>query len=418
MSASFHCLTETSAFYREVSEIKKRITAFALALAAALSLSGCGNILEEEYVYIADYSPPVQNERDEGDKVSIKDISSLKDALIGFVENGEAGGTLVFDAAYAGDAARDLQSAVWEIRTGNALCAYCVESINYELSKIVTYYEAVVRISYSESYPVSRITKLSYAVGIDKLLENALSENLDRIVLYISSSTLSAEKITSTVRRIYRTSPLICPAEPAVTVNMYSGTGSQRLYEINFNYGLSEEEAAERKAELEKLELLAELDTDLMSTYDLLLAGAEYLCQNCVHVQDSRFDTAYDALIGGSADSEGLALAYVELCSRLGCSCVAVEGQKDRVRHFWNIVKIDDYYYHVDISACIDEDMFSGFLLSDERMWGSYRWDLSTASRCEGPALYAVNAPQPESEEAPPEESPSGEETPPGEKSI
>ena len=389
--------------------MKKRITAFLLALASAVCLAGCGSILDKEYVYVADYTPPAQAENADGEKVSVRNITSLKNALIGFVESGEKGGTLVFDASYEGDAAQDMQTAVWEIRTRNALCAYCVESINYELSKIVTYSEAVVRINYSESYPVSDIVKLTYAVGVDKLIEEALGENRDKLVLYIGSSTLSAEKIKSTVSQIYRKSPLICISEPSVSVNMYSGTGNQRLYEISFNYGLSAEELENRKAQLTGLEILPELDKSEMGTYELLLSACGYLREKCVYTSDPGRDTAYDALIGCNADSEGLALAFVEVCSRLGCSCTVVEGQKDRVRHFWNIVKIDDYYYHVDVSACIEEDMYSGFLLSDERMWGNYRWDLSTVSRCEGPVLYAPAGIQTAAEEPPSDETLSDE---------
>lgn len=387
LNVSFHCLTDFS-LLPEVSNMVKKIIAFALALSAALSLAGCGSILDKEYVYIADYSPAAQTEQISGDRVSVKSIVTLKKALIGFVENGAGGGTVVFDPAYEGDPVQDMQKAVWEIRTRNALCAYCVEAINYELSKIVTYYEAVVRIGYSENYPVSDIVKLSYAIGIDNLIENALKENLDRLVLYISTSTLSIDNIKNTVNRIYRENPLICVSEPSVTVNMYSGNLNQRLFEINFSYGLSESELIKRKSQLVNLEFLTDPEISAEDSYGRLLAGCGYLVNNCVYVPDSNLDTAYDALVNSNADSEGLALAFVEVCNRLGCSCVAVEGQKDRVKHFWNIVKVDDFYYHVDVSACIEEGMYSGFLLSDERMWSSYRWDLSSYSRCEGPVLY------------------------------
>ena len=68
-----------------------------------------------------------------------------------------------------------------------------------------------------------------------------------------------------------------------------------------------------------------------------------------------------------------------------------MKGQRDWVNHYWNIAKIEGYYYHIDMVQCIKEDLMSGFLLNDDRMWNTYRWDLSGYPQCNGPITYSSN---------------------------
>ncbi len=58
--------------------------------------------------------------------------------------------------------------------------------------------------------------------------------------------------------------------------------------------------------------------------------------------------TAYEALIKGSAVCDGIAKAYQLLLEKAGIESIMVTGKIGEVAHAWNIVKIDDEYYHVD----------------------------------------------------------------------
>ena len=52
--------------------------------------------------------------------------------------------------------------------------------------------------------------------------------------------------------------------------------------------------------------------------------------------------------------------------------------------HCWNIVRLGEDYYHVDVSRCYNGDYAEGFLLNDERLWDDYRWNISTYPACSG----------------------------------
>ena len=210
--------------------MKRRLTAIILAAALAFALCGCGSAFEKEYEVVSDYVPTAQANPYTGDKVTVRSFGSLKQAISEFVLRGETAGKIVFDAAYDGDATEDLASACWQIRTQNALCAYCVENMAYELNKIVTYYEATVYITYAESRAaVSDIVSLPYSSGITDIIRAAFAGFEERLVLLINASSYTEDGMAELVRSVYTSYPLSLPKKPDVSVNLYTGTGMQRL---------------------------------------------------------------------------------------------------------------------------------------------------------------------------------------------
>ena len=362
----------------------KRLGALAALLLAMGLLCGCG-LLNNEYVSIKDYSPSIQEESSDDGKVTVKNFSALKQALLKMAYAGKTEGTIVFDAAYDGDTTADMASACWQVRTQDALCAYCVENMAYEINKIVTINEASVYISYSDvSEAAGAIRHLAFSSGIDDIIRDAFSEGEKKLVVLISRSSYSAEDMAAAVTRVYREDPALVPKEPLASVNMYSGMGAQRLYEISINYGMTLEELDARTAQLQAVDAFAELDTSGMSEAELAYAACEYLMEHCTVSEDKSENTAYAALVGGRANSEGTALAYIVLCRELGVDCRIVYGQEDWIEHCWNIVRIDGSYYHVDITAAIEDGGEAGFLMNDEMAWGHYRWDVSSYPKCSG----------------------------------
>lgn len=365
-------------------KMMKRLGALAALLLAMGLLCGCG-LLNNEYVSIKDYSPSIQEESSDDGKVTVKNFSALKQALLKMAYAGKTEGTIVFDAAYDGDTTADMASACWQVRTQDALCAYCVENMAYEINKIVTINEASVYISYSDvSEAAGAIRHLAFSSGIDDIIRDAFSEGEKKLVVLISRSSYSAEDMAAAVTRVYREDPALVPKEPLASVNMYSGMGAQRLYEISINYGMTLEELDARTAQLQAVDAFAELDTSGMSEAELAYAACEYLMEHCAVSVDKSDNTAYAALVGGRANSEGTALAYIVLCRELGVDCRIVYGQEDWIEHCWNIVRIDGSYYHVDITAAIENGAEAGFLMNDEMAWGHYRWDVSSYPKCSG----------------------------------
>lgn len=368
--------------------MRKRIAACTCAF--ALILSGCGR-LSNEYHTEVPYTIPVQENVSTDGKIPVSSLGELKQALLSLAYEGVPSGTLAFDPGYSGDIVADIASACWQVRTQDALCAYCVENIAYELTKIVTISEANIYISYSAvSENPKNIHTRSFASGIAPLIQEALRNGTPRLVMLIGRSSYDVVDMEDAVKSVYRSSPAITPAEPAVSVNMFSGTGAQRLYEINIGYGMQESERAARLEAMTQLNPFEGKDTEEMSAAQKAELAARWLTENC-ELSDSAADcNAYSALIEKKANSEGMSLAYTELCHRLGLDCRIVYGQRDWEEHCWNIVLIDDNYFHVDVSACITGPFDASFLKNDEDFWTLYRWDVSAYPKCSGLFLRPI----------------------------
>ena len=117
---------------------KHRYAAAALILAGCLFLSGCGRIFEKEYVAEMEVPLSVPDDLTEEERTIVKNRTELLAAIRAIVSGGETESRIQFDAAYDGNPADDLAAACWRVRTEDALCAYCVENISYELSQIVS----------------------------------------------------------------------------------------------------------------------------------------------------------------------------------------------------------------------------------------------------------------------------------------
>ena len=372
--------------------MRKPVWLAASVLAALWMLSGCA-AFNREYVSVEDYVPSVQEQSAPSGKISVRNYNALRQALLNMAYSGVTEGSIVFDAAYDGDATEDMASACWAVRTQDALCAYCVENIAYELNKIVTISEAIVHISYSGmTESPENIRHLAFSSEAETQIVEAMDRNERRLALLVGRSGFSADDMAAQVIKAYRENPTVVPKEPEVSVNIYSGSGSQRLYEILFRYGLTQEELDERAEQLRELEPFAGLELGELDEAQRAVAACAYLTRSCTLCDSNSENNAYSALIRGEADSEGVAFAYVELCRRLELDCRIVYGQRDWKEHCWNIVEVDGSFYHVDVTQVMSGGPEAGFLLNDEHFWGLYRWDVASYPECTGTLSYRVLA--------------------------
>lgn len=349
----------------------KRRRLLVFFLIALFFLQAC-DFYDSTYVVESDFPLPVR-EVPHGEQVAVHSLAELREAIRAAVSAGASYRIIVFDSGYSGSQTEDLSSAIWHVRTEDALCAYCVENISYDLNQIVSHVEARLTITYSPlAVPVSEIVTIPYATALDDRLAEAIAAGRERLAILISRSTLTAETFEARVEEVYHHNPALSPCAPLCSVTLLSGTGTQKLYELTMETGLSHEEFLTKKAALDSVHLTVVGETETARA----LAAAEFLIPRCHPDGDG---SVYASLVEGSANPEGIALGYVALCRELGLECLAIEGQKDWQDHFWNIVRIDGHYFHVDLFSGLEK----GFLKCDEDFWGSYRWNINDYPKCE-----------------------------------
>ena len=166
----------------------------------------------------------------------------------------------------------------------------------------------------------------------------------------------------------------------------------------------SERQAAECKEVVDNF-LTRYIRSDMS---DLLKAGiaAEYIMANCNYVYDENAEgyyNAWGALVGRQASCWGFSYAYKLLCDAMDIGCAVVPADENSPKpHQWNAVKIDDYWYMIDVQACdlardyaVDygEDFYFGqgdphFLVSGDTYYsttlieGGYTWDVNSYPIC------------------------------------
>ena len=373
--------------------MKKRLISALMLLSLIVSFSGCTGIFTKEYLSVAEYKDDEQS-ASHNDVMHISTYTELKDSVISLINDHKTEGRLRF-TNYDGAIQGDLSQALIEVKEQSALASFAVNYMSYDLSRIVTYYEAVVYITYKRTQ--SEIDDLKYVSGSTALQEtlSPVLDNMDTyIALRITSATITSDEIVSDVNALYMKNPVSCVVPPTITVTMHPETGLQRIIEIELEYGWKLSELQKMKSTLnEKIQKLA---SDAMSadktTYALGLF--QLLAQTCSYdptgsLRSSKAElnsglgsTAYGALVEGYADSKGMAAAYSALCYKAGIDCTLVEGTKDGEPHFWNIIKLGSVYYHVDSSAYYSSGAAHSFMQSDEQMKASYVWDTASYPAC------------------------------------
>ena len=101
---------------------------------------------------------------------------------------------------------------------------------------------------------------------------------------------------------------------------------------------------------------------------------------------------AYGAIINKLAVCDGFSSAFVLLAQKLGFECMLVVGRSAYStalqEHAWNIVKIRNKYYHIDITwdarkySEFDEFSYAYFAVTDEEIAADHNWNRSTTPVC------------------------------------
>ncbi len=120
--------------------------------------------------------------------------------------------------------------------------------------------------------------------------------------------------------------------------------------EITFEYTMTKSEITQaRKYFSEQIEaIISKMPSDITQPVDIALWFHDYICLNFAYDADLKVSDVYNFLKGGRGICQAYVLLYMELMTRMGVSCDFVTSTQ--MKHIWNILKIDDQWYHVDLT--------------------------------------------------------------------
>jgi len=339
----------------------------ALALAAALCLSGCG-WMDGSYVSVTPHQVGV-GEATGGNARTLRNYTELRGALIGMIDSGETEGLFSLSEYPRTDVVRDMDRAVEYAMQVYPVGAYAVESIDYDFGTGLGASALSVDIVYRRSQAqIDSIRTVRWTSGARKEVENALDECLDSLVLQVTG--FQDTDFNAMIRDYAARNPDRVMEIPGVTARVFPDRGDIRVVELTFHYRTDRETLRAMREQVEPVFSSAVLYVTGQASDRTKFAQLHtFLTERFDYRIESTVTPAYSLLCQGVGDSQAFAQVYAVLCSRTDLEAKIVSGTRDGTNWWWNLVKIGDGWYHLDL---LGPRQF--VTMTDAQMTG-YEWD-------------------------------------------
>ena len=381
----------------------KRILACVLSLVTILTLlPGCSRLLDRDYAYSSPHAQEYTEQAD-GQALVVDDYEGLRSALLYYI-NDMARSAPIRLNNYSGSITEDVSTVCLDVVRNDPIAAFCVDYISHEYTRIVSYYEVTFTITYSRTrQEMDSIHQVYSAAAAREVLKAAYSDRQEKLYLRCYYYDGWADQLESYLSQFYYDLPECALLMPELAIQAYPEGSDQTILEVKINYETSERVQMLRKEMISTLSDKVAKELGLYNTvrsseedvvkklfaiycwlyenvrYDL--TAEEAATTNARYTKTSSF-TAYGALYVSLATSEGYALAYKLLCDLAGIDCRVVQGRRNNLNCYWNIVTVGTKKYHVDPSAPFVGEFEDGFLRSDSALSETYRWNLSSYPIC------------------------------------
>lgn len=354
-----------------------KLGAALLGLLLLLPLGGCSLLLDRDYVTESVHNQ-FSDEEAGSDVLGAETYQGLVSAVLHLISQGQETGVIRL-YNYTGAAESDLDAACLEVTQKDPMGVYAVEYIQYDLSRVVSYYQADLTISYRRSAEqIASVVSVTGNGGIENGIREALTQYRSEAVFRVSYFEGDQDAVKTMLTDAYYDVPAAAMGLPKADVTLYPETGQQRVVEITLTYPKESKVLTEKKKTLAALteKLTASLSKDKGEALEKELIA---LIRGRVTYMPQGGNTAYDALTDGAADAEGMALALQLLCQQTGLESRVVRGSWNGEPWYWNVVQVDGVWRHVDLTQA-DASHRQDQAMVD----GGYQWDVSRTPACPG----------------------------------
>ncbi|MDD6160187.1 MAG: hypothetical protein PUB51_03535 [Oscillospiraceae bacterium] len=312
------------------------------ALCALLLLSGCTSMLERDYSSSAvhvDYSVV-----EDSSILRAESYQSLVNSMLYLVGERAGRGTIRL-YNYSGNVNADLARARQQVLFRDPLGAYSLSAMEYDCTRILTYYEVTLTYSYRRTAAeVEAVRPVGGVSGLRGELERLVEERQAQSALRLSYFSGDTKLVNQLFRLAYYSDPAIVLDSPRLSLNFYPEEGSDRILDIRVTW------PGNSKA-------LADYADSLSEAADALLTappadGESYSVQELAGLLRSGLvydplgdQTALAALQRSPANDQGVLLAMEYLCQRADIEVLPVSDTSDV--QMWLIVSTPSGYRHL-----------------------------------------------------------------------
>ena len=279
---------------------------FALALCCLLLFSGCTSMLERSYS--SSKTHVEYSVTDDSSILRAESYQALLNSILYFVDQHVGSGTIRL-YNYTGNPEADLARACNEVMQKDPLGAYAVHSINYESTRILTYYEVQFHVTYQRSIAeVAAIRAVSGQAGVWEELEQMVTSRLPYTTLRTAYYTGNAQAVADLFWLSYYSIPSAAIQPPSLSVTFYPESGAQRILELEIDWPVTKEELAEYSRTLmDAASLLTESAPPAEEAYTA--EELARLLRGTANYDPSGSHTALAALQGEPVNDLGILLA-------------------------------------------------------------------------------------------------------------
>ena len=310
--------------------MQKRVWALLLAL-SLLPLSGCAAMLERGRETVSTHVDYAVTE-DES-ILRAETYQGLVNAMLYFVSGHRTGGTIRL-YNYTGDVEADLANARDEVMYDDPLGAYSVGDLTCGVTRILTYYEIELQITYIRTArEMDALREVTGLAGVRQELTRLVTEGGRSATFLASYFTGDGALVEQLFRLACRTAPELFrhhqldASGAGVSVAFYPETGARRIVEVKLNLPLGADE--EEGIYADQLEAVS---SALLGGHRP--AGEGYTVEELAALvrgaagawEEEGSHRALDALSGAGASDFGLLMAMEYLCRQCGIAAEPVEG--------------------------------------------------------------------------------------------
>lgn len=357
--------------------MKCAVIAYILVL--ALFLSGCGTLMDGEFVWQQYHQ--IQTAPNTPENIAAQNYSQLYNALESCVEKGRAHITISVGLYDRETLEKDVDRAVDAVCAGNPVAAYAVQQITWELGSGGGEMVLSIQVEYiHDQNQINRILAVADNTLAVKAIQDALIACDSGIVLRIKD--YEEADFVQIVEDFAMEHPEYVIETPQVTANTYPQTGSDRVLELKFVYQTSRDTLRNMQTQVGTLfdaavnmvSVTVQPREKYAQMYSLMMERFQR------YSIETSLTPAYSVLVHGVGDAKAFATVYAAICREADLECFVVTGKCSGEYWYWNIICIDGVYYHVDLLRSEAEGAFRE--MTDSIIDEGYVWNFSAYPVC------------------------------------
>lgn len=243
--------------------------------------------------------------------------------------------------------------------------------------------------------------------ALQEILKYSLEHYKEKITIQFTKGTYSIHDMNQLISSLLEELMETYPKVNYVKYNLTQyGTQSPKII-LEFHYALEQVSLLKtynQNLDKQVEELIKTLIKPHMKDYERERVIGEYLMNHLVYAtrETDLSHTMQGALVEGIAVCDGYAKSYMYLLNSIGIPTKFVTGtatsENQAIPHAWNLVKLQDGYYHVDLTWADSEGgqighLYPYFNETDDYMKLTHTWEQDQFPKAEGKNYLSIYLP-------------------------